>query len=60
LAAIKHARATVRERVWKMAGQDAPDFGVSSDRPLVIDLDATLITDGAPVGGQAWSWIVMA
>jgi hypothetical protein len=30
--------------VWKMAGPDAPDFGVSRDRPLIIDLDATLIT----------------
>ena len=44
LAAINQARATVRERVWKMAGPDAPDFGVSRDRPLIIDLDATLIT----------------
>jgi len=30
--------------VWKLAGRDAPDFEVSKDRPLVIDLDATLIT----------------
>ncbi len=44
LAAINQARATVRERVWKLAGRDAPDFGISRDRPLVIDLDATLIT----------------
>ncbi len=44
LAAINQARATVRERVWKLAGPDAPDFGVSRDRPLIIDLDATLIT----------------
>ncbi len=44
LAAIDQARATVRQRVWKLAGRDAPDFEVSRDRPLVIDLDATLIT----------------
>ena len=44
LAAINQARATVRERVWKLAGQDAPDYQISAERPLVIDLDATLIT----------------
>ncbi len=44
LAAINQARSVVRARVWKMAGPDAPDFGVCRDRPLVIDLDATLIT----------------
>jgi hypothetical protein len=44
LAAIDQARAVVRQRVWKLAGRDAPDFEVSKDRPLVIDLDATLIT----------------
>jgi hypothetical protein len=44
LAAINGARAAVRERVWKMAGQDAPDHQVEKDRPLIIDLDATLIT----------------
>ena len=44
LAAINKARALVRERVWKLAGADAPDHQVSKDRPLIIDLDATLIT----------------
>jgi hypothetical protein len=44
LAAINQARAVVRERVWKLAGEHAPDYQVSADRPLVIDLDATLIT----------------
>jgi len=44
LAAIDQARAVVRQRVWKLAGRDAPDFEVTPDRPLVIDLDATLIT----------------
>ena len=44
LAAINQARVTVRQRVWKMAGKDAPDFGIDRDRPLIIDLDATLIT----------------
>jgi len=44
LAAINQARAVVRGRVWKLAGEHAPDYQVSADRPLVIDLDATLIT----------------
>src|ERR1700712_4576970 len=44
LAAIKKARAAVRKRVWKAAGKDAPDHQVDKDHPLVIDLDATLIT----------------
>jgi len=44
LAAMNQARAKVRARVWKLAGEDAPDHQVDQDRPLVIDLDATLIT----------------
>ena len=44
LTAINKARAVVRERVWKLAGEHGPDHQVDKDRPLVIDLDATLIT----------------
>ena len=44
LAAIDKARATVRARVWRLAGNNAPDHQVSAEHPLVIDLDATLIT----------------
>jgi hypothetical protein len=44
LAAINKARAAVRERVWKFAGEHGPDHQVDKDRPLIIDLDATLIT----------------
>ena len=44
LAAIDQARATVRARVWRLAGDQAPDHQVSADHPLDIDLDATLIT----------------
>ena len=44
LAAINQARVAVRGRVWKLAGVDAPDHQISAQRPLVIDLDATLIT----------------
>jgi len=44
LAAIDTARAAVRARVWALAGQDSPHHNSSPSTPLVIDLDATLIT----------------
>jgi len=44
LAAINTARAAVRARVWDLAGTDAPNHGASANDPLIIDLDATLIT----------------
>jgi DDE family transposase len=44
LAAINTARAKARARVWALAGPDAPDAGTGADRPLIIDLDATLVT----------------
>jgi len=33
LAAIDTARATARARVWRLAGEHAPDHDVNSDRP---------------------------
>ena len=44
LAAINTARATVRARAWGLAGTDAPDHTMSVKAPLIVDLDATLIT----------------
>ena len=44
LAAIDQARAVTRARAWALAGADAPDHGTDADRPLIIDLDATLVT----------------
>ncbi len=44
LAVIEAARAAARSRVWQLAGEHAPDHGVNRDRPLIIDLDATLVT----------------
>jgi hypothetical protein len=44
LAAINTARASVRARVWELAGTDTPDDGTTARDPLIIDLDATLIT----------------
>ena len=44
LKAIDTARAAARERVWATAGEQAPDHDIDADRPLIIDLDATLVT----------------
>ena len=44
LAAIDSARATVRATAWKLGGEHAPDHDISPDNPLIIDLDATLLT----------------
>jgi len=44
LAAIDTARASARAAVWSAAGAHAPDHGASVDAPVVIDLDATLVT----------------
>ena len=44
LPAIDRARADARARVWKLAGVNAPDHDTSASRPLVIDVDATLVT----------------
>jgi Transposase DDE domain group 1 len=44
LAAIDAARASARARVWRLAGEHAPDHAISADTPLIIDVDATLIT----------------
>jgi len=44
LAAINTARARVRATAWKLAGRHAPNHLVSAEEPIVIDLDATLIT----------------
>ena len=44
LAAINKARAAARGQAWRLAGAQAPDFEVDADRPLIVDVDATLIT----------------
>jgi hypothetical protein len=44
LAAIESARAQARAQVWSLAGEDAPDHGADASAPLIIDLDATLVT----------------
>jgi len=44
LAAIDRARAAARAQVWAAAGTSAPDHATDATRPLVIDVDATLVT----------------
>ena len=44
LKAIDRARAQARAQVWRLAGDHAPTHGVSVRTPLVIDVDATLVT----------------
>jgi len=42
LAAIASARVHARARAWALAGNNAPDHGISNNHPLIIDLDASL------------------
>ncbi|MEU4770310.1 IS1380 family transposase [Actinosynnema sp. NPDC023794] len=44
LAAVAAARARVRAAAFKAAGRHAPDHGIGPDKPLIVDLDATLLT----------------
>ncbi|NNG37653.1 transposase, partial [Nakamurella aerolata] len=44
LAAINEATASVRQRVCALSGDRSPIHAVSADTPVVIDLDATLVT----------------
>jgi hypothetical protein len=48
LKAIHSARAAARRRAWELAGQRAPDAGITAASPLVIDIDATLVTAHSP------------
>lgn len=53
LTAIGRARAAARARVWALAGDRAPDHGVDATQPLIIDLDATLVTSHSENKEQA-------
>lgn len=53
LAAIDTARAAARARAWALAGDHAPDHGTDAARPLVIDVDATLVTAHSEKEGAA-------
>ena len=53
LAAIDRARAAARAVVWARSGKAAPNVDVTADRPLIVDLDATLITAHSDKEGAA-------
>ena len=53
LAAINTARAAARARVWALAGDKAPDHGATADDPLIVDVDATLVTAHSEKQGAA-------
>ncbi|WP_246170954.1 transposase [Pseudonocardia hierapolitana] len=53
LAAIDAARAAARGRAWDLAGEHAPDHGIDVGAPLVIDIDATLVTAQRQGGRRA-------
>jgi Transposase DDE domain group 1 len=53
LAAVDTARAAARARAWRLAGDHAPDHGTDAGRPLVIDVDATLVTAHSEKEGAA-------
>jgi hypothetical protein len=44
LRGVASARAQARAKVWALAGEHAPDHGTDAASPLIIDLDATLVT----------------
>ena len=44
IEAVSQARRCARERAWALAGDHSPAAAASTKAPLVIDLDATLIT----------------
>jgi Transposase DDE domain group 1 len=53
LAAIGIARATARARAWELAGAHAPDHDTDAANPLVLDVDATLVTAHSEKEGAA-------
>ena len=55
LPAIDRARAAARARVWAAAGPHAPDHDADARNPVVVDVDATLVTSHSP-GMSTGSW----
>ena len=53
LRAIHTARAQARAAAWRQAGNHAPDHDANGARPLVIDVDATLVTAHSEKEGAA-------
>jgi hypothetical protein len=53
LRALHAARAPARAAAWRLAGDRAPDHDTSAGTPLVIDIDATLVTAHSDKEGAA-------
>jgi hypothetical protein len=53
LAAIAAARASARATAWRLAGQQAPDHDITAHQPLIIDVDATLVSAHSDKEGAA-------
>jgi DDE family transposase len=43
LAAVNTARARIRATAWALAGEHAPDHDATTENPVIVDLDATLL-----------------
>lgn len=56
LVGIDHARAAARAVAWGLAGSDAPDHQIDAQHPVVIDLDATLVTAHSEKESAARTW----
>ncbi|WP_395297013.1 IS1380 family transposase [Kitasatospora hibisci] len=52
LAAVRRARADVRERVWRLAGQAAPD----ANGDVVVDIDGVLVLAHSEKQDAASTW----
>ena len=44
ITAINTARAAARATAWELAGDTAPNHGITAEHPLIVDIDATLVT----------------
>lgn len=53
LAAINQARSVVRANAWQAAGSESPVAAATADDPLIIDIDATLVTSHSDTKEQA-------
>lgn len=56
LVAIDEVRAAARAEAWALAGSDAPDHDCDARHPVVIDLDATLVTAHSDKESAARTW----
>ena len=56
LKAVNAARAAARAHAWSLAGDHSPAHGTSKAQPLVVDLDATLVTAHSDKEGARPTW----